>query len=187
MKTARMNSTDFNRIMAAVKDFTGIVKPIFEYIKLELNADTNMITAVACNGFVLSAEHAVLEQCDENFECYVRHNIKFPNNNTLQIALDEDLRQSSLTCMDFSATYKQPEGKYLDWERIVPATPPEYSIAFNGNLLLDALKAAKISCGRSFKGPLIIEFREPTKPIVIRTNESDIKLVLPMRMQKKEG
>ena len=186
MKTARMNSTDFNRIMAAVKDFTGIVKPIFEYIKLELNADTKTITAVACDGFKLSAEHAVVEQCDESFECFVRYNIKFPNDRTLRIVLDEDLRHATLMCMDFRVTYKQPESKYLDWRQVVPTTPPDYRIAFNGDLLLDALKAAKISCGRSFKDLLIIEFRAPNEPIVIRTNEDDIKLVLPIRMQKGE-
>ena len=192
MKTAYMNSSDFNRIMAAVKGFErrGINDigghSILEYICLEFDSKAQQVTAVACDGYRLSAEHAVAN-CEESLICHIKHNVRFPNDRKIYIAMRESLDRVTLECDHVSVSYVQPCGEYFNWRPRIPATPPNYSIAFNGNLLLDALKAAKISCGRSFKGPLVIEFRDSNDPIVIRTNEDDIKLVLPLRMQKREG
>lgn len=186
MKTARMNSTDFNRLVKATKDFVDeLYRPILSYIHMEFDANTQTVTAVACDGYKLSTEHAKAD-CDESFSCYVKRDAHIPGGGDVQITLCEEPQQLRLESADFSVSYNQPADNYLDWKRVVPTTPPGYSITFNGNLLLDALKAAKASCSKSFKGSLVIEFRDPNEPIVIRTNEDDIKLVLPLRMQKRE-
>ena len=186
MKTARMNSTDFNRLVKATKDFVDeLYRPILSYIHMEFDANTQTVTAVACDGYKLSTEHAKAD-CDESFSCYVKRDAHIPGGGDVQITLCEELQQLRLESADFSVSYNQLADKYLEWKRVVPTTPPGYSITFNGNLLLDALKAAKASCSKSFKGSLVIEFRDPNEPIVIRTNEDDIKLVLPLRMQKRE-
>lgn len=186
MKTARMNSTDFNRLVKATKDFVDeLYRPILSYIHMEFDANTQTVTAVACDGHKLSTEHAKAD-CDESFSCYVKRDAHIPGSGYVQITLCEELRQVRLESADFSVSYNQPAGNYLDWKLVVPTTPSGYSITFDGNLLLDALKAAKASCSRSFKESLVIEFRDPNEPIVIRTNEDNIKLVLPLRMQKRE-
>ena len=58
-----------------------------------------------------------------------------------------------------------------------------FRIGFNGNYLLTALQAAKVSTGGTYKNPIILEFNGPTSPCVIRTNTSDVKMVLPIRIK----
>lgn len=57
------------------------------------------------------------------------------------------------------------------------------AVACNGNYLLSALQAAKVSAGGTYKNPIILEFTGPTSPCVIRTNKDDIKMVMPIRLK----
>ena len=76
-----------------------------------------------------------------------------------------------------------PEDEFLDWEKVLPEAPT-FKIGFNGNYLLSALKAAKVSAGNSFKSPIILEFRSQTDPVVIHTNKDDVKMILPIRIKE---
>lgn len=62
---AKINSTDFNRIIAATKGFVGKddFRPLYKFIRLEFCAADSVVTAVAVDGYRISVEHSVCE-CD---------------------------------------------------------------------------------------------------------------------------
>ena len=79
--------------------------------------------------------------------------------------------------------FEQPRNiEPFEWKNVTPKGDAHFRIGFNGNYLLDALQAAKISAGKTFRTPIVMEFWTPTSPMVIRTNQADIKMVLPMRL-----
>lgn len=182
---ARIYTNDFNRIIAATKSFTAesASRPVHQYIRLEFNAEESIVTAVAVDGFRLSVEHAVISDCDESFVAYVKGNVKLPGKQYATISIEE--KEAMIRCAGCVFGYYQPQGDFLDYEKVIPTGGEPFRIGFNGNLLLSALQAAKVSCGDSFKNPVVLEFRGPVSPVLIRTNNSDVKMVLPVRI--KEG
>lgn len=181
---AEMNSSDFNRIISATKDFASESnsRKIHKYIRLEFSAADSIVTAVAVDGYKLSVEHSVCS-CDEDFVAYVNPNTHLPRNMDTSIELVSG--ELFIRCGDLIFGCKQPSGEFLDWKSALPSGEPDFRIGFNGNYLLKALKAAKVSCG-SFKEPVILEFRDSNKPVILRTNKEDIKLVMPIRINGKQ-
>ena len=179
---AKIYTNDFNRIIAATKDFVGqsVNKKLHTYIRLEFRADEQRVTAIAVDGYKMSVEHAVCE-CDEDFNAYVRSNVKLPSG--LNAIFEIQDGEVIIRCGEFIFGYQQPEGEFLDWEKVLPEAPT-FKIGFNGNYLLSALKAAKVSAGNSFKSPIILEFRSPLDPVIIHTNKDDVKMVLPIRIKE---
>lgn len=182
MKKATMRTDAFNRLIEATKAFCSKYNrnPAYTYIRLEFHADSSEVIAVAIDGFRLSAEHAVAEP-EEDFVIYVKGNVKLPRDSTVLFELVDD--EAIIKCNGFIFGYKQPEGEFLDWKNVIPTSDVQFKIAFNGDYLLSALQAAKASVGSRFKTPVILEFRTPNEPIVLRTNEKDVKMVLPVRMK----
>lgn len=70
----------------------------------------------------------------------------------------------------------------MDWKTKIPNNAHSFRIGVNGNYLLSALQAAKISCGNTFRNPVVLEFRGEKDAIILRTNKEDIKLVLPVKI-----
>ena len=66
---ARILGNDFNRIMDATKQFcdTSTRHKEQEYIRLDFDAETQRVTALACDGYRLSVEHSVISACEESF------------------------------------------------------------------------------------------------------------------------
>lgn len=184
MKTARVFSNDFNRIISATKDFVSHSsnKPSLQYIKLEFDAEQQKVTAIAIDGYRMSVENAVISHCDESFSVYVKGNIKLPTKQYAVFSLDGDEGEVVIRCGEFIFGYRQPSATEINWKRMIPSSDVTYKIGFNGNYLLSALQAAKVSCGSVFKSPVVLEFRTPNEPILLRTNSDDIKMVLPIRM-----
>ena len=183
MKKARIYTNDFNRIIAATKDFVSQFgsRRCHQFIKLEFRAETSRVTAIAVDGYRMSVETAVISDCEEDFDVYVKHNIKLPNKLYAQISLEET--EAIIRCNGFSFGYEQPNGEFLDWQKALPTEEVAYKIAFNGNYLLQALQAARLSCG-GFKDPVVLEFRSPVSPILIKTRNSNVKMVLPIRIKE---
>lgn len=175
---AKIYSNDFNRMISAVKAFVGS-RGAHEFIRLEFNADDSCVTAVSCNGYCLATEHAVCE-CDENAVVYVKPNMKLPRD--VYIVVEKIGKDVTFRCKDFTFGYEQPLGDFIDYEKAVPKEST-FRIGFNGNYLLSALQAAKVSAGGTYNNPIILEFNGPTSPCVIRTNTSDVKMVLPLRIK----
>lgn len=184
MKKATMHTAAFNRLIEATKAFCGKsrLKPIHNYIRLEFRSKTDEVVAVAVDGFRLSVEHAVAHS-EEDFFVYVRGNIKLPPKTTVDIELVGN--EALFRCDGFVFGYQQPEGEFLKWEDVIPKGEPTFRIGFNGEYLLSALQAAKTSVGGTYKSPVILEFRSPLEPVLLRTNENDVKMVLPVRIKPK--
>lgn len=182
MAKATMVSTDFNRIISAVKKFADTsTNRIYRFVRLEFSATDSRVTAVAVDGFRVSVEHAMCSDCDEDF-CYVYKDIKFPKD--LPISFDLCDGECAVKCGGMAFVYEQPDGIFLDWQKVIPNKEPTFRIGFNANYLLDALQSAKVSVGGVFKNPVVLEFTSPLEPVVIRTNKDDVKIVLPIRLKQ---
>lgn len=184
MKKASMSTGAFNRIIEATKAFCSKkgFKPIHDYIRLEFYAEKDEVVAVAVDGHKLSVEHAVANS-NEDFAVYVRGNIKLPKDSTVNIELVDN--EAIFRCDGFVFGYQQPKGEFLKWQEVLPKTDPQYKIGFNGDYLLRALQAAKASVGGAYKTPVVLEFRTPLDPIILRTNKHDVKLVMPVRIKEE--
>lgn len=182
MKKAIMTTDVFNRLIDATKGFVQKVgsKPMHKFIRLEFHSDIDEVVAIAVDGFKMSVEHAVCHS-EEDFAVYVKSNIKLPRKTEVEIVLDEN--EAVFRCGDFMFGYQQPTGEFLNWESVLPKVEPSFRIGFNGEYLMKALEAARISAGGTYKTPVVLEFRTPLDPIIIRTNGKDIKMVLPVRIK----
>lgn len=190
MKTAMIRTDEFNRLIDATKDFTAQkdqigAQPIYNYIKMEFNAETSRVTAIAVDGYRMSVEHAVISECEENFTAYINSKVKLPKGKWAIIYIDVDGTDKPdvmIRCDGSVFSYEQPkDGDFIDWRKFIPSDEPVYRIRFNGKYMLDALRAAKVSCGGFIKNPIALEFRSPQSPILLRTNDDDIKMVMPVR------
>lgn len=183
MKKAIMTTDAFNRIIDATKGFAqrpGGSKIIHQYIRLEFHSESDEVIAVAVDGYKLSVEHAVCKS-EEDFAVYVKSNIKLPRKTQVEIELEGN--EAVFRCDGFMFGYRQPEGEFLNWAGVLPEKEPTFKIAFNGDYLLKALEAARISVGGTYKTPVVLEFRSNVDPVIIRTNKHDIKMVLPIRLR----
>ena len=186
MKSARIYTNDLNRLIAATKSFVSDNdhRPCNQYIKLEFHAADNQVVAMAVDGYRMSVEHSVISNCDEDFVAFIKSNTKLPSKQYATISLTEDGKEAVIRCCGFSFGYTQPQDSGFEWEKAIPTTDVKYRIGFNGNYLLSALQAAKVSAGESFRQPVILEFRSNVEPILLRTNKEDIKMVLPVRIKE---
>lgn len=182
MKKARMTTDAFNRLIDATKCFVIKYgsKPIHQYIRIEFHSDSDEVIAIAVDGYRMSVEHAVCKS-EEDFTVYVKSNIRLPRKTDVEIELTED--EAIFRCDGFIFGYQQPNGEFLDWNNVLPKGEANFRIGFNGEYLLSALQAARVSVGGTYKKPVILEFRSPTEPVIIKTNGNDVKMVLPVRIK----
>lgn len=186
MKSERIYTNDLNRLIAATKSFVSDSdhRPCNQYIKLEFHAADNQVVAMAVDGYRMSVEHSVISDCDEDFVAFIKSNTKLRNKQYATISLTEDGKEAVIRCGGFSFGYIQPQDSGFEWEKAIPTSEVKYRIGFNGNYLLSALQAAKVSADGSFRQPVILEFRSNIEPILLRTNKEDIKMVLPVRIKE---
>jgi len=182
---AKIFSNDFNRIVAATKGFVGTdaIRRIHKFIRLEFCANDSSVTAKAVDGYRLAIEHAVCE-CDGDFTAYINANTKLPRgmDATIEIVGSDAI----IRCGDLIYGCPQPDGEFLDVEKALPKGEATFQYGVNGNYLLSALQAAKVSCGGSFHKAVVLEFRGELEPVLLRTNENDVKMVLPVRIPHKD-
>lgn len=181
---ATILGNDFNRIMDATKQFcdTSTRHKEQEYIRLDFDAETQRVTAHACDGYRLSVEHSVISGCEENFTVYLRSGCRLPKREYATI--EKVGNEAQIRCNGMLFGVEQPDIlQRFEWQKVIPKDEPTFRIGFNGNYLLNVLQAAKISAGQTFKNPIVLEFWTPTSPVIIRTNTDDIKMVLPIRIK----
>ena len=181
---ATILGNDFNRIMDATKQFCRSGdKAQFGYIRLDFDAVALRVEAYACDGYRLSVEHSVIGSCDENFTVYIRGGFRLPKKQYATIEKVEN--EVQIRCAGALFSFEQPDvSQRFEWQKAIPKDEPTFRIGFNGNYLLNALQAAKVSAGQTFKNPIVLEFWTPTTPVIIRTNTDDIKMVLPIRIKE---
>ena len=187
MKSARIFTNDLNRLIAATKSFVSDSdhRPCDQYIKLEFHAADNQVVAMAVDGYRMSVEHSIISDCDEDFVAFIKSSTKLPQKQYATISLTADGKEAMIRCSGFSFGCIQPQDSGFKWEKAIPTSEVKYRIGFNGNDLLAALQAAKVSAEDSFRQPVILEFRGNMEPILLRTHKEDVKMVLPVRI--KEG
>lgn len=187
MKKARILTNDYNRMIEATRNFCSKdnIRKAYNFIRLEFDALENKVTAIAVDGHRMSVENSVISDCDEDFICYIKGNMKLPRERFATILLDEDSKETVIRCEGFAIGYEQPKAEeYLDWQKAIPSSEVKYKIGFNGNYLLQALQAAKASMGGNLRQPVVLEFRSNIEPVILRTNKEDIKMVLPIRIKE---
>ena len=182
--SAKIYTNDFNRIISATKSFVAknSAKKAQQYIKLEFNAENQRVTAIAVDGYRMSVEHSIISDCENDFIIYIKSTVALPKNQYATFSLDGN--EAVARCGDFMFGYEQPDAFDFDWQKAIPQGEPSFKIGFNGNYLLTALQAAKSSVGNSFKTPVVLEFRSPLEPVILKTNGDDIKMVLPVRIKE---
>ena len=143
------------------------------------------VTAVAVDGFRLSVENSICLDIDEDFTVYIKPTM--PRFKGDDMAIIEKVEDKCFISIGGNITgFKQPTGEFMDYKKVVAGvteSKPIYRIGFNGDILISALQAAKVSCGNTFRKPIVIEFRRGIDPVVIRTNTDDIKIALPVRLK----
>lgn len=182
--SAKIYTNDFNRIISATKSFVekNGTRKSHQYIKLEFSAENQLVTAIAVDGYRMSVEHSIISDCENDFIIYIKPTVALPKSQyaTLSITGNEAI----VRCGDIMFGYDQPDASDFDWKKAIPQGKPSFKIGFNGNYLLTALQAAKSSVGNSFKNPIVLEFRSPLEPVILKTNGEDIKMVLPVRIKE---
>jgi DNA polymerase III sliding clamp (beta) subunit (PCNA family) len=185
---ATINANDLKRLIAATEKFVerNCAKTIYRFIRLEFSKEFSRVTAISTDGYRLSLEHAVCSDIDEDFTAYIKPQLP-PSYSKYDNATIELKDSKCFIEVNGSIVgYKQPHDDFLDYKETVKnATDgaPALRIGFNGNLLISALQEAKTSCGNSFRKPVVLEFRGSLSPAIIRTNDDDMKLVLPVRLE----
>ena len=182
--SARIYTNDFNRIISATKEFVAknSTKKVHQYIKLEFNAENQRVTAIAVDGCRMSVEHSIISDCENDFIVYIKSTVSLPKSQYATFSLNGN--EAIVRCGDFMFGYEQPDASDFDWKKAIPQGKPSFKIGFNGNYLLTALQAAKSSVGNSFKNTIVLEFRSPLEPVILKTNGEDIKMVLPVRIKE---
>lgn len=182
--SAKIYTNDFNRIISATKAFVAknSVKKAQQYIKLEFNAENQRVTAIAVDGYRMSVEHSIISDCENDFIVYIKSTISLPKSQYATFSLNGN--EAVVRCGDFMFGYEQPDADNFDWQKAIPEGEPSFKIGFNGNYLLTVLQAAKASCGNSFRSPVVLEFRSPLEPVILKTNGVDIKMVLPILIKE---
>lgn len=125
---AKINSTDFNRIIAATKGFVSKddFRPLHKFIRLEFCAADSVVTAVAVDGYRLSTEHSVCE-CDEDFVAYINPNTRLPAKQDATIEVKGD--EAIIRCGDFIFGCPQKEGKFWIGKQKFPIMPIHFGLA----------------------------------------------------------
>lgn len=155
MKTARIFTDAFNRVIDATKQFVSPEgarsNKTLHYIRLEFDKETKIMTAIALDGYRMFVEHAGLAICEESFSAFIHKGVKLPRDKQAIIELDEDKNELMIRCGGYVCGLQQPDGDFVDWRNVIPKNETSCEIAFNGHYLMQALQAAKVSCGKTFK------------------------------------
>ena len=185
---AQISAPSLKRLIQATRGFIDRSDrhPVHKYIRLEFSREFSLVTAIAVDGYKISIEHATCS-VDEDFTAYIKAVIPPARKNSVAfIELNDGV--CSININGCIVGYQQPDDNFIDWKNAlsdVDQKPVQYRIGFNGDYLLAALQAAKASVGNTFSKPIILEFRSSLDPLLIKTNQSDVKMVLPVRLKEE--
>lgn len=187
---AQISTSSLKRLIQATYKIVdrSETRPAYSYIRLEFSKEFSLVTAITLNGYEMSVEHATCE-VDEDFTAYIKATISPAHKDSNAII---ELRENTcyININGFIIGYQQPSGEFFDWKTSLDdntKTPVNFRIGFNGNFLLTALQAAKASVGNVFRQPVVLEFRGPLSPLLIKTNKDDVKMVLPVRLKSDDS
>ena len=176
MKRAKIDSETMDFVASP-----SYSREIYKYIQFRFDAEHKEVTAAACDGFRLSVEKAAALEIEEDFTVYIRPCYRFPRKTYVLISLENE--EAIIRCNGNITGCAQIKGDFLNYENFCKARQVSLRIAFNPNLLMDAVKAAKASLGPASKNPIMLEFTTPKEPAYIITkNGNGFRMVLPVRI-----
>ena len=175
--TITMSWEEYNKMQEFAKQFVakkGGPRPILEYIKLTITGDT--VKAEALDGYKGGYIMLNLRDSDGDGTILLPVTSKLKRSDVFAIITDMD-KEIEIRTATGASIYKKPETEFPDISNIYPQDEPAEVFGFNPNLLADALKAFKDE--KTVK----IEYREPLKPLVIKSNRAQA-LIMPVRLTK---
>lgn len=183
---ATLSGEALNQLIGAVKSFTSKsdARPLNQYIHIFFSADGCKATAYALDGYRAAKESVVCGFVDEDFDVMVlAPRIKARRGSNVEVYRDGD--RSFIDYGDITFRTQRPEGTPFDVEKFISgeaAKENKQAFGINADYMIDALKSLKES-GAAIRKPVIIEFTSPVAPILLRTDEDNYKVVLPMRIR----
>lgn len=176
---AIIDAIEFKRIIDGTKKFTSTYgADKMQYIHLRF--ENGEVRAAALDGHRASVEYASYR--GDNFKCYVKTTIpQLKGVNSVVVELTGD--RALVIADDDIIGCKQPEGEFYPVDNLIAEELEKENIGVvgvNPTYLIDALKSI---CGITTKDKMAkIEIRSKTEPLIIRSGEKNVKLILPMRI-----
>lgn len=185
---ATLEGATFNRLIGAVRNFTGKgdVRPQTRLIQLHFCKGLTSVEAYALDGYRAAKECAVCYTVDEDFVALINPP-PLKANGSIEVEVEVSDGFAYVSYGDIRFRTKQPNAELFDVQKVIDDTMQKPNIMrFGANVdyLLDALKSLKAS-GASSRKPIIVEFRSPVEPIILRTDRDNPKMVLPVRILKE--
>lgn len=177
---ATIDGIEFKRLIDGTKKFTSLYGANkMQYIHLCF--ENGEVRAAALDGQRASVEYAKYK--GDNFTCYVKTTMpKLKGINEVAVELVGD-RALVIAGEDIIGC-KQPEGEFYPVDKIIADELEKENlgvVGVNPTFLIDALKSIS---GITTKDKIAkIEIRSKTEPIIIRSGEKNVKLILPMRIE----
>lgn len=183
---ATLEGATFNRLIGAVRNFTGKndARPQNRLIQLHFHKDGTLVEAYALDGYRAAKECAICYTVDEDFSVLVNAP-PLKANGSIAVEVEAADGFAYISYGDIRFRTKQPDAEMFDVQKVIKDAmqkPDIMRFGANVDYLLDALKSLKAS-GASSRKPIIVEFRSPVEPIILRTDQDNPKVVLPIRIK----
>lgn len=155
-------------------------KLMLQYIRLEFDKESMLVTASALDGYKLSIETAPCRDIDESFTAYIRPHLPVgAQGKASNIELTGD---NCLIEIDGRITgYKQPKGEFIDTHKIIKdytTADTIQTICFTKEYLVDTLNS--IQFGKNERPIIEIEIRGEIMPVIIKS-KNGTRLISPCR------
>lgn len=185
---ATLDGATFNRLIGAVRNFTekSDNRPQNSLIQLHFHNGETSVEAYALDSYRAAKECAVCYTVDEDFVALISPPpLKANGSAVVEVEVSGGFAYVSYGNIRFRT--KQPNAELFDVQKLIDDTmkkPDIMRFGANVDYLLDALKSLKAS-GASSRKTIIVEFRSPLEPIILRTDRDNPKMVLPVRLSKE--
>ncbi|SBW02464.1 hypothetical protein KL86CLO1_11650 [uncultured Eubacteriales bacterium] len=186
---ATISGANFNRLIDAVKYFVdkNCTREALRYIQLRFDRELCKVTAYGVDGHRASKECAMCLTVDEDFTAMVKvPPIKANGQLTVEISRDDGYAYISYGDIQFRTA--KPGAMPYDVDDVIKKAVERTDVMrFGANVdyLMDALRSLKTT-GATGRRPVIVEFRGPNDPIILRTDKDNPKMVLPTRISSEE-
>lgn len=185
---ATLEGNAFNRLFKGTRKFISRKEdfPAGSMIQLCFYKDGAYAEAYALNGYCAAEERAECEAVDEDFKTLMEVPPLYADRDAIvKIEVEDDYTYISYGDIRFRT--KQPSTKPVDIKKIFQHNTKEsetISFAADADYMIHAIQSLK-SCGGYINEPIIVEYSTQDKPIIFRTNATNRKMVMPIRMAAK--
>lgn len=143
MQKITLNNAQLKQIFEVAQSCISkdAARPLLQFAKVRVEG--KHLSVVSCNGYQLARMKTDLsEDCGEAFDFYFQP-FKLPKGTTgAEIEKTEGAVEITLTCSKWNLTYRipQPQGDFVDADKIFPQTDASLTVALNASMLIEALK-----------------------------------------------